>query len=119
MRAESIAQYIKKALEKSGAKVEGLGNIEYSSSQTYLKKEELGELYQVALAIYGNGPNRVMQLIADYNTGKIPEGVDKSALQSIIDAKRKGDIVLVVNAKGAKQTVDISYWSYVYLLILL
>lgn len=118
IRAQGIIQSIKKALQKSQAKVVGLENIEYTSSQTHLTNEEFGELSQAALRAYGNGANRAMQLVVAYNTKKLPENVDVAMLKRIIDAKRKGDVMLVVTTKGTKQTVDISNWSYVLLLAL-
>ncbi len=60
-----------------------------------------------------------MQLIADHNTNKLPASVDRTVLKRIIDAKRKGDVTLIVNTSGTKLKVDISNWSYVILLAFL
>lgn len=117
LRSENIIQAINTALRQTGAQVTGLENIEYKSSQTYLTPAELGELYTMALKLYGNGDNRVMQLVADYNTGKLSlSASDAAMLREIIDAKRKGDVTLVVTAKGTKQTIEVSNWSYAILL---
>ena len=118
-RAQDIAKSIVQALQKSWAQVNGLENIEYLSSQTYLTYDELGELYTTALVAYGNGDNQVMRLIADYNTNKLPTNADVAMMKRIIDAKRKGEVTLMFNASGTKLKVDISNWSYVVLLLLL
>lgn len=60
-----------------------------------------------------------MRLITDHNTNKLPASVDRTVLKKIIDAKRKGDVTLIVNASGTKLKVDVSNWSYAVFLAIL
>lgn len=55
------------ALRTTGATVTGESTIQLKTKIHPLTSPELGLLYDPALKKYGNGENRVMQLIADYN----------------------------------------------------
>ncbi len=103
----------------------GFENIKLSSSPTYFQEgnkqsdQEFGELYKIGLNLYGNGTNQVMQVISDYNTKKLPPNTDLEPFKRIIDTKRKAEVSLAFTAEGTQRHVDISNWSYAYLLSVL
>ncbi len=110
-RAGDIRTQVIEALRTTGATVTGESTIQLKTKIHPLTSPELGLLYDPALKKYGNGENRVMQLIADYNAWTTPPS---PALESAVGSKRYAEATVTYNASGIDRTVDTSKWNYAY-----
>ena len=107
-RAGDIRDQIMEALVKTWASVRGAENIRTLAKVNPLSEQEMGLLYVEALRAHGNGTNRTMERIAEYNawTATSPN------LDTIIGNKRFAEATIEYTATGVDRTVDISKWNY-------
>ena len=107
-RAGDIRDQIMEALVNTWASVRGAENIRTLAKVNPLSEQEMGLLYVEALRAHGNGTNRVMERIAEYNAWT----VTSPNLDSIIGNKRFAEATIEYTATGVDRTVDISKWNY-------
>ena len=107
-RAEDIRDQIIQALAKTWANVKGAENVRIQAKVNPLSREELGPLYAEALLTNGNGINKVMERIAEYNAWT----VTSPTLDSLIGAKRFAEATIEYTATGIDRTIDVSKWNY-------
>lgn len=110
-RAGDIRTQVIEALRTTGATVTGESTIKLGAKINPLTRPELGPLYDVALNKYGNGENRVMQLIAEYNAWIVPPLPE---LESAVGSKRYAEATITYTASGIDRKVDTSNWNYAY-----
>ncbi len=105
-------------LSKKGVDVTGIENIHTDAKTTPFTDEQIGMLDRIAVKRGYTSPNRITDLLVDFKHGKILEKneSDYNTIQTVLEATQFAHIT--VQATGVKQEtqVDISSWSYVYLL---
>lgn len=117
-RGKYIADEMISGLSKKGVYVTGIENIHTDAKTTPFTDEQIGMLDRIAVKRGYTSPNRITDLLVDFKHGKIlaKDESDYNAIQTVLEATQFAHIT--VQATGVKQEtyVDVSPWSYVYLL---